>query len=145
MKIRPNKNICVFPVSALKWELSQDSVAYLNRALPINLKWESKKQKQAKSLNFNHGKANHWNVKYRSLGPPFSMRSIWLIIPKDDVHPSNSLQEIGQNHWTMKYRSNRPTFIMRSKVGSHCLIIPKYGVHPSDSLQDIRRKSLDVK
>ena len=38
---------------------------------------------------------------------------------KDDVHTSNSLQDIIQNHWTMKYRSQRPTFILMSNVGSY--------------------------
>ena len=82
-------------------------------------------------------------LKYRSLWLTFIMRSKvmfhWLIIPKDDIHPSNSLHGIKQNHWTMKCRSWWPTFIFKSTVMSHWFIILKNDVHPSNSLQDIKQ------
>ena len=65
--------------------------------------------------------------------------SYWFILPKYDVHTSNSLQDIRQNYWTMKYRSQWPIFIMRSNFGSYWLIIPNNIVHTSNSLQDIRQ------
>ena len=75
--------------------------------------------------------------------PTFILRSNvgphGLIIPKNDVHTANGLQDIRQNQWTMKYRSRIPTFILRSKVGSHELITPKYDVHTSNDLQYIRQ------
>ena len=56
---------------------------------------------------------NHWTMKYRSHRPTFILRSnggsYWSIIPKHDVHTSNSLQDIRQNHLTMKYRSCWPS------------------------------------
>ena len=52
-------------------------------------------------------------MKYRSQWPTFIVRSnvvsYWLIIPKYDVHTSNSLQDIRRNHWTVKYRSCWPS------------------------------------
>ena len=68
-----------------------------------------------------------------------------LIIPKYDVHTSNSLQDIRQNHLTMKYRSQEPTFILRPNVGPYWLIIPKYDVHTTNSLQDIRQNHWTMK
>ena len=51
--------------------------------------------KESKITLLQFKEKKHWNVKYRSLWPTFSMKSIfkshWLIIPKDDVHPSNYL------------------------------------------------------
>ena len=92
-------------------------------------------------------KANHWTMKYRSQWPTFILTSnagsYRLIIPKYDVHTSNSLQDIRQNHWTMKYMS--PTFNLRSTVGTYWLIIPKYDVHISNSLQNIRQNHWTVK
>ena len=52
---------------------------------------------------------NLWTMKYRSQWSTFILRSYWLIIPKYDVHTSNSLQDIRQNHWTVKYRSCWPS------------------------------------
>ena len=65
--------------------------------------------------------------------------SDWLIIPNNNVHASNSLQDIRQNHWTMEYRSQWSIFILRSSFGSYWLIIPNNIVHTSNSLQDIRQ------
>ena len=31
-----------------------------------------------------------------------------FIIPKNDLHPSNSLQDMKQNHWTVECRSCPP-------------------------------------
>ena len=59
--------------------------------------------------------------------------SYWLIIPKYNVQPLNSFQDIRQNHWTMKYRSQCATNILRSNIGSYWLIIPKYGVNTGHS------------
>ena len=42
-----------------------------------------------------------------------------LIITKNNVNTSTSLQDIRQTHWTMKYRSQRPTFILRPNVVSY--------------------------
>ena len=143
-----------------EWELSQDSVACLNRALPIKLKcFSEQKLKKNKSLDritlthfpkvwhssikYKDIRQNQWTMKYRSQWLTFIFRSnigsYWLIIPKYGVHISNSLQDIRQNHWTMKYRSQWPTIILRSNIKSYCLIIPKYGGHISNSLQDIRQ------
>ena len=86
---------------------------------------------------------NHWTMKYRPQWPTFILRlnvvSYWLIIPKYDVHTSNSLQDIRQNHWTMKYRLQWPTNILRSDAGSYWLIIPMDDVQPLNSFQDIRQ------
>ena len=91
---------------------------------------------------------NHWTMKYRSQWPKFILRSnigsYRLIIPKYDVHISNSFQDIRQNHWTMKYRSQWPTFILRSNIVSYWLIFQKFDVHhqiihPSNSLPDMRQ------
>ena len=109
-------------------------------------------------------KSTHWTWKCRSHWPTFIMRSItasyWLIIPKYDIHPWNTLQAnhcnmkyrslgptilcvtltlslnnssqiVGQNHWTKKYRSPCSTFIMRSKVALHWLTIHKYDIQVS--------------
>ena len=54
--------------------------------------------------------------------------SYWIIMPNNDVHISNGLQDTRQNHWTIKYRSQWPTFILRSNLGSYWFIIPKYDV-----------------
>ena len=74
----------------------------------------------------------YFEIKQKS-----NVRSYWPIIPKDDVHTSNGLQDITQNHWTMKCRSKHPTFILRSCVGSYWFIIPN-NVHTWYSLQGIR-------
>ena len=75
-------------------------------------------------------------MKYRSQWPTFILMSntgsYRLIIPKYDVHTSNSLQYIRQNHWTMKYRSQLLTINLGSNVGSYWLIIPKYDFHISN-------------
>ena len=71
--------------------------------------------------------------------------SYWIIIPKYDVHTTNSLQDVSQNHWAIKYRSLWPTIILRSNVGSYWIKIPKYDVHTSNSLQDIRQNHWTVK
>ena len=88
-------------------------------------------------------------MKYRSRWPTFilraNVRSYWFIIPNNDVHTSNSLQDTRQNHWTIKYRSQWPTFIRRSNLWSYRFIIPKYDVHRSNSLQDIRQNHWTVK
>ena len=91
-------------------------------------------------------KTNHWCMKYKSYRPTFILRSnvrwYWHIIPKYDVHTSNSLQDVTQNHWTMEYitfMSHWLTLILRSNVGSYWFILPKYDVHTSNSLQDIRQ------
>ena len=34
------------------------------------------------------------------------------MIPNNDVHTSNNIQDIRQNYWTMKYRSRWPTFVI---------------------------------
>ena len=74
---------------------------------------------------------------YRSQWPTLIFRSnVWsysFILPKYDVHTSNSLQDIRQNHWTMKYRSSDLYLFLRS----YWLIIPNNIVHTSNSLQDI--------
>ena len=118
-----------------KAELSQDSVAHLNCALPIKLKCFSEQKIKGD---------NHWTVKYRLL--TMKNRSLWptwfqgwLIITKYHVQISNSLQDIKQNHWTMKYRLQWQIFILRSNIRSYGLVIPKYGVHISNSLQDKRQ------
>ena len=88
-------------------------------------------------------------MKYRSQRPTFILRSnigsYRLIIPKYDVHTSNSLLDIRQNQWPMKYRSQWPTFVLRSNVWLYWLIIPNYDVHTSNSLQDIRQCHWTVK
>ena len=60
---------------------------------------------------------SHWTMKYRSHRLTFilrsNIRSYWPLIPKYDVHTSNSLQDVMQNHWTIKYRSQWPIFILR--------------------------------
>ena len=88
-------------------------------------------------------------MKYRSPWHRFilrsNIRSYWPIIPKDDVHTSNSLQDITQNHWSMKYRSQWPTFILRSCVMSHWFIIPNNDVHRWNSLQGIRHNHWTMK
>ena len=38
-----------------------------------------------------------------------NLGSHWFIIPKYDVHTSNSLQDTRQNHWTVKYKSCWPS------------------------------------
>ena len=52
-------------------------------------------------------------MEYRSQWPTLILRSnvesYWFILPKYDVHTSNSLQDIRQNHWTTKYRSCWPS------------------------------------
>ena len=52
-------------------------------------------------------------MEYRSQWPTLIWRSnvgsYWFILPKYDVHISNSLQDIRQNHWTVKYRSCWPS------------------------------------
>ena len=82
-------------------------------------------------------------MKYRLQRHTFILRSkvrlYWPIIPKDDVHTSDSLQDIIQSHWTMKYRSQIPMFVLRSKVGLYWFIIPNNDVHTSNSIQDIRQ------
>ena len=92
---------------------------------------------------------NHWIMKYRSHRPTFILRSnvgsYWPIIPKYDVHTSNSLQDIMQNHWTMKYRSQWPTFILRSNFMSYWLIILNNDVLTSNSFQDIRQNHWAMK
>ena len=45
-----------------------------------------------------------------------NVRSYWLVIPKYEIHTTNSPQDIRQNHWTRKYRSQWTTFILRLKV-----------------------------
>ena len=71
--------------------------------------------------------------------------SYWPIIPKYDVHTSNSLQDIMENHWTMKYRSQWPTFILRSNIWLYWFIIPNNDVHTSNSLQDTRQNHWTIK
>ena len=82
-------------------------------------------------------------MEYRSQWPTLifrsNVRSFRFILPKYDVHTSNSLQDIRQNHCTMKYRSQWSIFILRSNFGSYWLIIPNNIVHTSNSLQDIRQ------
>ena len=60
---------------------------------------------------------SHWTMKYGSHRPTLilrlNVRSYWPLIPKYDVHTSNSLQDIMQNHWAIKYRSQWPIFILR--------------------------------
>ena len=41
---------------------------------------------------------SQWTMEYRSHRPTFILRSYWPIIPKYDVHTSNSLQDVKQNH-----------------------------------------------
>ena len=88
-------------------------------------------------------------MKYRSQWPTFILRSniesYWLIIPKYDIHTSNTLQDIRQNQLTMKYWSYCLTFILRSKVELYWLIIPKHDVHTSNSLQNIRQNHWTMK
>ena len=92
---------------------------------------------------------NHWTMKYRSQWPIFILRSnfrlYWHIIPNNNVHTSNSVQDIRQNHWTMEYRSQWPSFIFWSNIGSYWFILPKYDEHTSNSLQDIRQNHWTMK
>ena len=56
---------------------------------------------------------NHWTMEYRSQWPTLILRSnvgsYWFILPKYDVHTSNSLLDIRKNHWTVKYRCCWPS------------------------------------
>ena len=67
-------------------------------------------------------------MKYRSLWPTFNLKSnvgsLWLIIQKFDVHPSNSLQERRQNQWTVRYRSHWPSHHDTRGVGAYMWTIP---------------------
>ena len=74
-----------------------------------------------------------------------NFRSYWLIIPNNDVHTSDSLQDKRQNHLAMKYTSQWPTLILMSNFGSYWLIIPNNDVHTPKSLQDIRQNHLTMK
>ena len=58
-------------------------------------------------------KQNHWTMQYRSQSATFILRSnigsYWFILPKYDVHASNSLQHVRRNHWTVKCGSCWPS------------------------------------
>ena len=62
---------------------------------------------------------------------------------KYDLHPSNSLQDIGQNHWTMKYRSQ--TQFNEANLCVTLIYYPKYNIPPSNSLQDIEQNHWTTK
>ena len=68
------------------------------------IKWSSRYK--AKSLDHEISVTTTY-IYFRS-----NVGSYGLIIPKNDVHTSNGLQDMRQNHWTMKYGSRRPTFIL---------------------------------
>ena len=98
---------------------------------------------------FKQSRYNEKLLDHQIQWPTFILRSnvgsYWFIIPNNDVHTSNSFQDIRQNHWTMKYRSQWPTFIFRSNVGSYWFILSKYDVHTSNSLQDTRQNHWTMK
>ena len=94
--------------SSLRWNKTstqqQDQLWNAEATKSISLtRWARPKYQNLQDI-----RQNYWTMKYRSQWPTFwgqNVGSYWLIIPKYDVHASNSLQNITQNHWTMKYRS----------------------------------------
>ena len=87
------------------------------------------------------------NHEIKSLWPTFILRSKVgshkLIIPKYDIHPSNSPQVVRQKSLVHEILIKLTCIKLMSKVMSHWLIIPKYDLHQSNKSSRYKTKSLD--